>query len=154
MLFQERKYSCGPAALRAALYVMGRVVRESTIRRLADTTTEGTDEYGLFKAIRHYGYTWKEYSDKSPTRAWNRIKRNLNKGMSSLLCISSTEELDHWVAAVGLNGGNVMIFDPENPASKSRKYSGLKVVDIDDFYSKWAYTKNNTSRYYSIVLVK
>jgi ABC-type bacteriocin/lantibiotic exporter with double-glycine peptidase domain len=153
---QEKRYSCGPAALRAALYMLGRKVRESTIRKIAGTTPqEGTDEFGLFKAIKHYGYEYDEYTDKDPTRGWNRIKRNLRIGQPSILCVSCSEDLDHWVSAIGLNGDNVIIFDPQNPDSKSKKYSGLQVVDIDDFYEKWSFTdEDGIDKFYSITIVK
>lgn len=132
--------------------MLGRKVRESTIRRIAHTTTDGTDEFGLFRAIKHYGYEWQEFTDRRPTTGWNRIKRNLKQGSPSLLCVSQVEPCDHWVSAVGLQGSNVLVFDPWKPESKINQYSGLQVVDIDDFYSKWSYFDNNVTKYYSIVI--
>lgn len=135
--------------------MMGRRVRESTIRKIAKTTpSHGTDEFGLFRAINHYGYGWKQFNDRKPETGWNRIKRNLRLGQPSLVCVSEIEPCDHWVAAIGLNGDNVILFDPQNPESRLKKYSGLQVVDLDNFYSKWAYVENNITKYYSIVITK
>ena len=134
--------------------MLGHRVRESTIRRIAKTTKDGTDEFGLFKAIRHYGYSFKQFTDRKPETGWNRIKRNLRLGFPSLLCISEIEPCDHWVSAIGLNGNNIIIFDPQNPDSKLKKYSGLQVVDIANFYSKWAYEENGIIKYYSMVITK
>ncbi len=153
MKFQEKTYSCGPASLRAALYVLKHIVKEATIRKAAGTTPEGTSELGLFKALKHYGYDWVEHNDTDAKRNWRRIVRSLKKGMPALLCIGEKE--DHWVSAVGLNGDGIIIFDPANPDSKRKRYSGLHFNNFEEFEPLWAHAEDDkpgVPHYYCILI--
>ena len=151
MRLQERKYSCGPAALRAALYVLGHNVTEAALRRRAGTTPEGTDERGIRRAVHHYGHTTREHYFNSSRKAWGWLKRTLATGRPVLICSDSWE---HWMAVVGVFGGKVLVFDPYKPAGGRQKYSGLKVYNEADLTSRWVYLEEEDGNiYYSISII-
>lgn len=150
MELQQRKFSCGPAAARAVLYVLGHhKVTEAALRRWAGTTPDGTDERGMLRAISHYGHKGKEYQAESGKKSWAWLKNILGRGKPVLLCV---DEWDHWVAAVGRLGGKVLIFDPDSSGGRRKKYSGLVVYDEKDLLGRWAYhdPETNKNAYYGI----
>lgn len=151
MELQERAYSCGPAALRSALYMMGHKVREATIRKVAGTVTrgknQGTDEQGLIKAIEHYGHNAEEFQCKNGHTSWVSLLRSLKKGHPVLLCIYNW---DHWVAAIGTFGKRIIVFDPEPTwtTAKHKKYTGLQILSEDELCNRWRYYEKSNDKYY------
>lgn len=125
MELQEKGYSCGPAALRAALYVYGKCFTEAGVRRWAGTTPEGTDEEGLKKAIVHYNFRHKEFQTPSVREAMDWLKSNLRKGYPVLLCV---DKESHWIAVVGVLGKKITIFDPAKKKNGRLRYSGLRYL--------------------------
>ena len=150
MKLQERLFSCGPAAMRAALYVLGhKKISEATLRRRAGTTPEGTNEIGLMRAIRSYNHKPKEYQSSARTSSWAWVRNCLKKGKPVLLCI---EQWEHWVAAVGLIGGDVLVFDPDSSSGRRKRYSGLEVYNEMELAKRWVYIDEDTEEhiYYGI----
>lgn len=149
MKLQERMFSCGPAAVRAALYVLGHRVSEATLRKRAGTTPEGTDEKGLMRAIRSYGHKPKEYQSESRRASWAWLKGALGRGKPVLLCV---DQWDHWVAAVGRLGGKVLIFDPDSSPGRRKKYSGLEVYTEQELWIRWMYEDEDSNKciYYGV----
>jgi ABC-type bacteriocin/lantibiotic exporter with double-glycine peptidase domain len=148
---QERKFSCGPAACRAALYVLGHNVTEAALRKYAGTTPEGTDEKGIMRAINHYGHRTKEFQAESLKHSWSWLKKALGQGKPVLLCV---DQWDHWIAAVGRLGGKIIIFDPDSSQGR-KKYSGLKVYNEHDLGKRWKFTETTgSSSYYAISITK
>ena len=144
MQFQERLFSCGPAAVRAALYVLGHNnISEATLRRRAGTTPEGTNEQGLMRAIRSFNHKPKEYQSESRRASWSWLKTCLSKGKPVLLCV---DQWDHWVAAVGTLGGKVLIFDPGIPPGRRKKYSGLEIYNEQELHPRWGYEDEDTDK--------
>lgn len=149
MELQQRLFSCGPSAVRAALYVLGHNVTEASLRKWAGTTPDGTDESGMMRAIKHYGHTTKEYQEESRKRAWGWLKQTLGRGRPVLLCVDGW---DHWIAAVGRLGGRVIIFDPDSNPARRKKYSGLAVYNEQELGYRWGNLNEETGRsnYYAI----
>lgn len=148
MKLQERKFSCGPAAIRAALYVLGHNLSEVALRKRAGTTSEGTDEKGVMRAIRCYGHRPREYQAESRKVAWGWLKSVLGRGKPTLLCV---DQWDHWVAAVGRLGGKVLVFDPDSSSGRRKKYSGLEVYTEQELGARWCYYEDNGKHiYYAI----
>ena len=99
MELQQSSYSCGPASLRAAFYVLGKRVTEKSLRKFAGTTPEdGTDENGIMKAVEHYNFRHKEVETTSVREASDLLKKSLRKGRPILLCV---DRESHWTAAAG-----------------------------------------------------
>lgn len=151
MELQQLKFSCGPSAARAALYVLGHNVTEAKLRKLSGTTPDGTDERGIRRAIYHYGHNTKEYQSESMKKSWSWLKSTLGRGRPVLLCVDSW---NHWIAAVGRLGGKVIVFDPDPAPSKRRRYSGLKVYNEHELGLRWQSVDSETgkSSYYAIVI--
>ncbi len=151
MELQEKAYSCGPAALRAALYVHGKKATEAMVRRWAGTTTDGTDEEGLKKAITHYKLRHKELKTYSVREAIDLLKKNLRKGVPVVLCV---DKEGHWITAVGMLGKKIIVFDPEPSWTGYRpKYSGLKLYLPTDLAHRWAAPEDDSYIYYGIAVL-
>lgn len=152
MKLQERKYSCGAAAVRAALYTLGhKKLSEAAIRKRSGTTPEGTDEEGIIKAIESYGHRAKEYEFSSAKEAWNWLKGTLGHGRPVLIC---SDEWRHWIAALGRLGGKIWIFDPDSTTPpRRRRYSGLELMSETELSSRWGNPiegQENRFAYYAI----
>jgi ABC-type bacteriocin/lantibiotic exporter with double-glycine peptidase domain len=149
---QERGYSCGPAALRAALYVLGHNLTESALRRRAGTTTWGTDEKGIVRAVNYYGHGSREYNSESIKRSWSWLKNTVGRGKPVLLCVDGWS---HWVAVVGKLGGKLLVFDPDSTGGRRKRYSGLEVFNEHDLGTRWRYDDEETGRsnYYAIAVI-
>lgn len=150
MELQERLYSCGPAAVRSALYVLGHKTSEAAIRRQAGTTPDGTDERGIIRAIHHYGHKTREHHTEAIKVAWDWLKTELRRGRPVLLCV---DKWDHWVSAIGTLGSKVLIFDPDSSMGQKRKYSGIKLYSEHELGSRWKYMGEGRGCYYSISVV-
>ena len=129
---QTTNYTCGPAALRAALLALGVTASEDKLAALAHTTAAGgTHADGLAEAAGEHdveaevrdGYTLDE------------LAHALDDGCVVLCCIQATsepEDTSHWVVpvAVKVDPEAVKLMDPwvENAHS---------TVTLDDFEERW-----------------
>lgn len=152
MKLQERGYSCGPAALRAALYVLGHNLTEAALRRRAGTTTDGTDEKGIIRAVTYYGHSHREHNSESMKRSWAWLKNNISRGKPVLIC---SDDWSHWIAVVGKLGSRLLVFDPDSSSGRRKKYSGLEIYNEQDLGSRWRHLDEETGRssYYAIAVV-
>lgn len=152
MKLQERGYSCGPAALRAALYVLGHNLTETSLRRKSGTTPDGTDEKGIKRAVAYYGHGSREYNSESMKKSWAWLKSTVGRGKPVLLCVDGW---NHWVAVVGKLGGKLLIFDPDSSPGRRKKYSGLEILNEQELGNRWRYTDDETGRssYYAIAVI-
>lgn len=150
MELQERLYSCGPAAVRAILYILGHNATEAAIRKRSGTTPEGTDEKGIIRAIHHYGHKTKEYQSETRKVSWGWLKTELGRGHPVLLCANNW---GHWLAAVGLLGGKVIIFDPDSSPGKKRRYSGISLFTEADLGPLWRHVEDGHGQYYAITVI-
>ena len=152
MELQERGYSCGPAALRAALYILGHNITEASLRKLAGTTPDGTDEKGIIRAVTTFGHKTREHNSDSLKRSWGWLKNTVSRGNPVLLCVDGWS---HWVAVIGRIGGKILVFDPDSSPGRKKRYSGLEVYNEQDLGLRWRYTDGETgkSSYYAITIV-
>ncbi len=152
MELQQHPYSCGAAALRAILYVMGKNVLEKTIRRVAGTTIEGTDEEGMKKAIEHYKLRHRKFEKHTMPEAIKGLKAELHRGNPMLLAV---DKQDHWVSVIGLMGKKILVFDPANWLGRKKKLRGLRVYKISEFMARWAYydSSDDLTYYYGITVL-
>lgn len=129
---QPNKYTCGPFALKYALIMLGRIVDEKEISRLAGTHWwSGTDEIKLGRAAKAYDCELRMIRRKNPLRAKRELLRTLKRGYPSLLCV---DKWNHWIAVVGAERGKFIYID-------SRL---APVVCIDDWRAlkkRWIYTE-------------
>lgn len=149
---QEKNYSCGAAAARACLYILGHTVSEAKIRQLAKTTVSGTTADGLISVFEHFGYQAMDYEIKPYNHAWNWLKSALKRGK---LAILSTYNGEHWVAAIGILGNQIIIFDPDSTTpQRVKQYSYLEIYNYTNCNKKWqAYDHiNNLYTYYAIII--
>lgn len=108
MQLQSAPHGCGPAAVVNALEALGLRATQAAVAKLARTDAEGTDEAGMKRALRLLGTRPEEISTQSRAAAWHMLCGALLMGYPLLMTV---DRETHWVAAVGLLGGNVLIAD-------------------------------------------
>ncbi|MBI5379282.1 MAG: hypothetical protein HZA23_03910 [Nitrospirae bacterium] len=107
---QATSYTCGPAALRMALYYLGIVLSEEEVARLAGTDPMGTTLYGLAQALKAGGL------DAQGER-WN-----LPRLMQIRNPVIAFVGRDHFVLIEGVRGEEIYMFDPVIGRIKVRKH--------------------------------
>jgi len=129
---QTTSYTCGPAALRAALLALGVTVSEDKLAALAHTTAAGgTSADGLAEAAEEHGVE----ADVRDGYTLDELAAALDDGSVALCCIQATSEAadtSHWVVpvAVKVDSMSVRLMDPwvENAHS---------TVTLDEFEERW-----------------
>lgn len=118
MKYQTRSYTCGPAAAVNALRLYGLQVPEAHVAKLAKTTSDGTDEKGLMRALRKLG--------AAPTAVWltSTVRRRVQAGIPVIIHLD--EEL-HWVVVIGCLGENLIAFDSQRSVSNQEE-NGVRVI--------------------------
>src|SRR3990167_7967228 len=109
MRLQDEPNGCGAAALCNALQAVGQSLSLEAAAKLAGTSNEGTSAAGLLKALKTLGYHASTVLTESPDGAWAALCGNLLMGLPVILCVAHE---DHWVTAIGLLGGLVLIAAP------------------------------------------
>jgi hypothetical protein len=122
---QPNKWSCGPFALKYALIMLGKIVDEREISRIAGTHWwAGTDEIKLGKAARTYNCDLRILRRTGSLRAKRELLLALKKGYPSLLCVDGWE---HWITVVGAEKGKFISIDSrEAPVVLVDTWRGLK----------------------------
>ncbi len=106
---QPNKWSCGPFALKYALIMLGKIVDEKDVSRIAGTHWwAGTDEIKLGRAARAYNCDLRIVRRTSSLRAKREIQLALKKGYPCLLCVDGWE---HWITVVGAERGKFISVD-------------------------------------------
>jgi len=108
---QSKPWTCGAATVRNTLRCFGKKVSEESLRGLCGTTEEGTDEVGIIRALKYYGYQVNEFHSDSRPNAWAWLHGCLSNGSFVILCLSNWE---HWCVCTGRCGNRVTIVDPSN----------------------------------------
>lgn len=121
MRYQQKSYSCGPAALLNAIKIFEKKITESKIRKLSSCSEDGTDENGLITAIRQLNYTASTHWSADQTAAWSFIRANVMDGRPCLVCI---DQWQHWVTIIGIIGDKVILIDPSN-SKKNTSENGV-----------------------------
>ena len=122
MKFQTRSYTCGPAAAVNALRLYGLHVPEAHLAKLAGTTSEGTDERQLMRALRKLGC--------SPTAVWrtSTVRKRVQAGTPVIIHLDA--EL-HWVVVIGCLGDNLIAFDSQRTISNQEE-NGVRVITPEE----------------------
>ncbi len=134
---QPNKWQCGPFALKYALIMLGTIVNENAVSRIAGTHWwSGTDEIKLAHAAKAYGCNMKVIRRKNALRAKRELLFSLKKGYPALLCV---DEWNHWITVVGAERGKFISIDSrEAPVVCIDTWKALKKrwvyhqVDTDD----------------------
>jgi len=129
---QPNKWQCGPFALKHALVMLGRVVNENRLSRIAGSHWwAGTDEIKLARAAKAYDCELRFVRRKSPLRAKRELLVSLKKGYPALLCV---ENWSHWITVVGAERGKLIFIDSrEAPVVCVDTWRALK--------KRWAFTE-------------
>lgn len=106
---QPNKWQCGPFALKYALIMLGSIVNENAVSRIARTHWwSGTDEIKLAHAAKAYNCEMKVIRRKNALRAKRELLLALKKGYPALLCV---DEWNHWITVVGAERGKFISID-------------------------------------------
>src|SRR5690606_16743222 len=90
---------------------LGYKVSEFKVRSFSNTTKDGTNEQGIIEAIRCLGFSAVEFSTNRNNEAWGGLVEQMYVGRPVLFCVGNFE---HWVAAIGVCGNRINVFDPSN----------------------------------------
>ena len=100
---QRNLWQCGPYALKHALIMLGVLVDERKITKIAGSNGAGTDERSLARAARRFNCDLKEIRLEKPDDARRELTTSLREGIPCLLCV---HQWKHWVAVVKEEKGN------------------------------------------------
>lgn len=110
MRLQDTQANCGPASLSNALAAMGVTRTQAECEQLCKTSgTEGTSIRGLQTGMKALGYKPEVLNERRFDVALAFLRDALREGSAAVLCVDKAE---HWVAAIGLIGENVLVADP------------------------------------------
>jgi len=142
---QETRFSCGPASVRNALLALGFVYSERRIREIAGSDlNKGTSEKKLKKTLRHFGFKFKEFDNKTAGAFKQRIIYNLKKGNKLIIL---TDHEDHWISAVEYENKYITAIDPEQKR--------VKTMLTPKELSNWCLNFNKRTKetyYYGIII--
>lgn len=122
---QPNKWQCGPFALKHALIMLGKIVNEKQLSRLAGTHWwAGTDEIKLARAARRYDCDLKFIRRKNALRAKRELLLSLKRNHPALLCV---DNWNHWITVVGAERGKFIYVDSRRaPVVCVDTWRGLK----------------------------
>jgi ABC-type bacteriocin/lantibiotic exporter with double-glycine peptidase domain len=147
--YQEKPWSCGPAALRSAGIVLGEKISERTIRAKAGTNEDGTDEQELIQAARELGWTATPHHSADTAAAWAFVRANVLDGRPCLLCI---DQWTHWVCVIGIVGDKVIYFDPAK-TKKNVSENGVTIASRTNLSKRWR-CPSEAEPFYAIAIGK
>jgi len=126
---QPNYWICGPYALKHAMVMLGILVSEREISRIAGTDENGTNEKALRRAARKFDCRLQEVRTTDPEEARRSLVDYLRRGTPCLICVN---EWKHWVAIVKVERGKFILLD-------SRDKSVLTIVSWNDLRAMWAF---------------
>ena len=144
---QETKFTCGPASIRNALLALGYIISERRIREIAGPDLKcGTSEKKIKKTLRHLGFKFKEFNNKTEAAFKQRVIYNLKRG-NKLIILTNHE--DHWISAVDYENKYITAIDTEQKRVKTQL--------TPKALSKWCLNfnkRNKETYYYGIIVYK
>ena len=145
MKYQELPYSCGAAALVNSLRTLGIKITEKRARKLAGTTTEGTDEEGICNALKALKvlYSLGSFSDR--VDALGMLRSEVACGSPAIVCV---QRGGHWVVVAGVMGRKFIVVDSAKTLSNKAE-NGVTVMEEKELLRTW---KSRKSKYEYIVL--
>ena len=131
---QPNKWQCGPFALKHALVMLGRIVDERKVSRVAGSHWwAGTDEIKLARAAKAYDCQMQFIRRTDSHRAQRDLLLALRSGQPSLLCV---DRWSHWITVVGAERGKFIFID-------SSKAPVVRVEDWRVLQKRWLYTERD-----------
>jgi len=144
---QETKFTCGPASIRNTLLAYGFNYSERRIRELAGSDRlKGTSEKKIFKALRHLGFKFKEFHNRSEAAFKQRVIYNLKKGNKLIIL---TDHEDHWVSVIEYENKYLTVIDPQQKR--------VRIQLTPKSFAKWCLNFNKRSKetyYYGIIILQ
>lgn len=111
---QPNQWQCGPFALKHALMILGKLVNEKEITRIAGTHWwSGTDEFQLARAARKYNCSLPMTRRHEPEMARRELTQFLQRGIPSLLCV---DQWGHWITVVKSERQKFILLDSNDKA--------------------------------------
>ena len=138
MHYQSKRNYCGPATVQNALELFGIKATQKDIAELAHTTAEGTNEYGMIRAINHYGL------DALPVIS----ATTYSMSPPALACI---DRWAHWVLVAGEERslGRYIVIDPARTAY-NRARNGVWVPTYEQLHLKMRPALGESEAFYWI----
>lgn len=130
---QPNLWQCGPYALKHALIMLGVLVDERKITRIAGSDASGTDERSLARAARRFQCDLREIRLEDPNDARRELTSFLRQGIPCLLCV---HQWKHWVAVVKEEKGKYLLLDSEEAAV-------LSIVGWKELSTMWGFSTRN-----------
>ncbi len=110
MRYQTKEWYCGPAAVQSCLAILGERISQDTLAAAGGTTEEhGTDEDGVKRMVLSLGRGCDQFESDTAAAAYGWLWLNCSLGRPAVLCV---DQWSHWVAAIGLIGSRIVLFDP------------------------------------------
>jgi predicted double-glycine peptidase len=104
---QQTGYTCGPAAVRAALAVHGWHFGESDLAAAMGTTSAGTSPRGILAGLRATGFRHTAgAADLADLTHWTR------RGIPVVALVTGLNGVGHYVTVAGTDRRNVTFQDP------------------------------------------
>lgn len=139
MRLQDAPNTCGPTALSNALACHGLDIRPDAVGVLAKTDATGTEESGLATAMKTLGFEPIQVDEPAALYGF------LAMGHPVVMCVDNAE---HWVTAVGVLGGKVLVVDP---AADGVRTHMVQAVVLKDFIKR---AVDEDGVFYGIAVVK
>ncbi len=127
---QPNKWQCGPFALKHALIMLGRIVNEDNLSRIAGANWwTGSDEIKLGRAAKAYDCELRMIRRKDALRAHHALLLALRRGYPALLCV---DNWNHWITVVGAERDKIIYID-------SRKAPVVNISNWKQLKDRWIY---------------
>lgn len=148
--YQTLPSSCGPAAIRNALDLLGHLRSEDEIRTLVGTTVDGVSAPRMLKALRSLRESCGlmgplELKDREPAIGMLRLLEALRHGRPVICCVRTVDPWDHWAVAGGVLGDAIVCVD-------SGDDERVRIRPPESFLSWWRGPDTVRRPYYGILL--
>ncbi len=131
---QPNNWQCGPFALKHALIMLGMIVTEKNISRIAGAHWwAGADEIKLSRAAKAYGCQMKIIRRKNSLHAKRVLLLSLKNGCPALLCVDGW---NHWITVVGAERGKFIYID-------SRMAPVVRIDTWQALRRRWVYKEDD-----------
>jgi hypothetical protein len=131
---QPNKWQCGPFALKYAFIMLGKIVHEKEISRIAGTHWwSGTDEIKLSRAAKAFACEMSLIRRTNSLRAKRELLVTLKRGHPCLLCVDGW---NHWITVVGAEKGKYIIID-------SKEAPVVAITDWRALKRRWVYRETD-----------
>jgi len=148
MIYQARRFTCGPASLHNALnFLYGKSApSEEQLSLLAGTDTEGTGAHQMKLALKSLGIPFKTHSFKGKAKAHHTLWTEHFQSQLSIATVAYCNKREHWFTLVDVVTNRSIVIDSADPDLIVR-WSTEKLMD------EWGRDASGKEhRYYSIVI--